>query len=82
MFFWFRVDVIRIAEEEREIFIVVNRVNFFDEELIKIKGLLKVFSVRREGILRRNFIKRDFRELKDILFVDSSFLKDVELLVF
>lgn len=82
MFFWFRVDVIRIVEEEREIFIVVNRVNFFDEELIKIKGLLKVFSVRREGILRRNFIKRDFRELKDILFVDSSFLKDVELLVF
>lgn len=82
MFFWFRVDVIRIAEEEREIFIVVNRVNFFDEELIKIKGLLKVFSVRREGILRCNFIKRDFRELKDILFVDSSFLKDVELLVF
>lgn len=78
MLSWFRVDAIRIAEEERETLTAVNRVNPLDEELIKTKGLLKAPSARREGISRRNSTKRDSRELKDTSSADSSPLKDAE----
>lgn len=81
MLSWFRVDAIRIAEEERETLTAVNRVNPLDEELIKTKGLLRAPSARREGISRRNSTKRDSRELKelkDTSSADSSPLKDAE----
>lgn len=78
MLSWFRVDAIRLAEEERETLTAVNRVNPLDEELIKTKGLLKALSARREGISRRNSTKRDSREFKDTSSADSSPLKEAE----
>ena len=77
--FCFRVDAIRIAEEERETLSAVNRINPLDEELIKTKGMLKAPSARREGLSRHNSTKRESRESQDISLAESSPQKEKTL---
>lgn len=79
MLFCFRVDAIRIAEEERETLSAVNRINPLDEELIKTKGMLKAPSARREGLSRHNSTKRESRESQDISSAESSPQKEKTL---
>lgn len=79
MLFCFRVDAIRIAEEERETLSAVNRINPLDEELIKTKGMLKAPSARREGLSRHNSTKRESRESQDMSSAESSPQKEKTL---
>ena len=79
MLFCFRVDAIRIAEEERETLSAVNRINPLDEELIKTKGMLKAPSARREGLSRHNSTKRESRESQDMSSAESSPKKEKTL---
>ena len=61
----FRVDAIRLAQEERETVLTANRANPLDEELIKTKGMLRAPGARREGVSRKNSTKRDSKEIKE-----------------
>ena len=79
MLFCFRVDAIRIAEEERETLSAVNRINPLDEELIKTKGMLKAPSARRESLSRHNSTKRESRESQDMSSAESSPQKEKTL---